>query len=163
MNSSDQGSMPLDTAFKRRWNFKYIGIDEGEEGVKEKYSFKVANKKYLWNDFRKKLNEELLKNCNVPEDKLLGPYFIDKGTLDSSTEEELTEIIKNKVLMYLYEDIGKMYRNILFSLEVKTYSELCSMFSEDINKAFKNIDIPSIQTEDSVEENKLITENTVGN
>jgi putative restrictase len=163
MNSSDQGSMPLDTAFKRRWNFKYIGIDEGEEGVKEKYSFKVANKKYLWNDFRKKLNEELLKNCNVPEDKLLGPYFIDKGTLDSSTEEELTEIIKNKVLMYLYEDIGKMYRNILFSHEVKTYSELCSMFSEDINKAFKNIDIPSIQTEDSVEENKLITENTVGN
>lgn len=163
MNSSDQGSMPLDTAFKRRWNFKYIGIDEGEEGVKEKHSFKVANKKYLWNDFRKKLNEELLKNCNVPEDKLLGPYFIDKGTLDSSTEEELTEIIKNKVLMYLYEDIGKMYRNILFSHEVKTYSELCSMFSEDINKAFKNIDIPSIQTEDSVEENKLITENTVGN
>lgn len=163
MNSSDQGSMPLDTAFKRRWNFKYIGIDEGEEGVKEKYSFKVNEKRYLWNDFRKKLNEELLKNCNVPEDKLLGPYFIDKGTLDSSTEEELTEIIKNKVLMYLYEDIGKMYRNILFSHEVKTYSELCSMFSEDINKAFKNSDIPSIQTEDSVEENKLITENTVGN
>lgn len=163
MNSSDQGSMPLDTAFKRRWNFKYIGIDEGEEGVKEKYSFKVNEKRYLWNDFRKKLNEELLKNCNVPEDKLLGPYFIDKGTLDSSTEEELTEIIKNKVLMYLYEDIGKMYRNILFSHEVKTYSELCSMFSEDINKAFKNIDIPSIQTEDSIEENKLITENTVGN
>lgn len=163
MNSSDQGSMPLDTAFKRRWNFKYIGIDEGEEGVKEKYSFKVNEKRYLWNDFRKKLNEELLKNCNVPEDKLLGPYFIDKGTLDSNTEEELTEIIKNKVLMYLYEDIGKMYRNILFSHEVKTYSELCSMFSEDINKAFKNIDIPSIQTEDSVEENKLITENTVGN
>ena len=63
----------------------------------------------------------------------------------------------------IYEDIGKMYRNILFSHEVKTYSELCSMFSEDINKAFKNIDIPSIQTEDSVEENKLITENTVGN
>ena len=163
MNSSDQGSMPLDTAFKRRWNFKYIGIDEGEEGVKEKYSFKVNEKRYLWNDFRKKLNEELLKNCNVPEDKLLGPYFIDKGTLDSNTEEELTEIIKNKVLMYLYEDIGKMYRNILFSHEVKTYSELCSMFSEDINKAFKNSDIPSIQTEDSVEENKLITENTVGN
>ena len=49
MNSSDQGSMPLDTAFKRRWNFKYIGIDEGEEGVKEKYSFKVNEKRYLWN------------------------------------------------------------------------------------------------------------------
>jgi len=168
MNSSDQGSMPLDTAFKRRWNFEYIGIDEGEEGIKGNYSFKVANKKYLWNDFRKKLNEELLKNCNVPEDKLLGPYFIDKATLDSSTEEELTKIIKNKVLMYLYEDIGKMYRNILFSHDIKTYSKLCSMFSEDINKVFKGIEFKNIDSfpvpkEESVEENKLVAEETIDN
>ena len=164
MNSSDQGIMPLDTAFKRRWNFKYIGIDEGEEEVKEKYSFKVTNKKYLWNDFRKKLNEELLKNCNVPEDKLLGPYFIDKATLDLSTEEELTEIIKNKVLMYLYEDIGKMYRNALFSHEVKTYSDLCSIFLEDINKAFNGIEFKDtlsypVPKEENFEEEKLVAEN----
>ena len=168
MNSSDQGIMPLDTAFKRRWNFKYIGIDEGEEEVKEKYSFKVTNKKYLWNDFRKKLNEELLKNCNVPEDKLLGPYFIDKATLDLSTEEELTEIIKNKVLMYLYEDIGKMYRNALFSHEVKTYSDLCSIFLEDINKAFNGIEFKDtlsypVPKEENFEEEKLVAENDTNN
>lgn len=168
MNSSDQGSMPLDTAFKRRWNFKYIGIDEGEEEVKEKYSFKNANKKYLWNDFRKKLNEELLKKCNVPEDKLLGPYFIDKTTLDSSTEDELTEIIKNKVLMYLYEDIGKMYRNALFSDKVKTYSDLCSIFLEDINKAFNGIEFQDtlpypVPKEENFKEEKLVAENDMNN
>lgn len=168
MNSSDQGSMPLDTAFKRRWNFKYIGIDEGEEGVKESYYFKVANKKYLWNDFRKKLNEELLKKCNVPEDKLLGPYFIDKATLDSSTGEELTEIIKNKVLMYIYEDIGKMYRNILFSNEVKSYSNLCMIFSKNINRAFKGIEFKDnltyiVPKEENFEEEKLVAENDTNN
>lgn len=168
MNSSDQGSMPLDTAFKRRWNFKYIGIDEGEKEIEKKYYFKVDEKRYLWNDFRKKLNEELLKKCNVPEDKLLGPYFIDKVTLDSSTEDELTEIITNKVLMYLYEDIGKMYRNALFSSEIKTYSDLCSIFSEDINKAFKGIEFKNIApfpipNEESFEENKLVAEETMDN
>ena len=168
MNSSDQGIMPLDTAFKRRWNFKYIGIDEGEEEIKNKYHFKVAEKRYLWNEFRKKLNEELLKNCNVPEDKLLGPYFIDKATLDSSSEEELMEVIKDKVLMYLYEDIGKMYRNILFSNEVKSYSSLCIIFSENINKAFKGIEFKDnltyiVPKEENFEEEKLIAEDSINN
>ena len=168
MNSSDQGIMPLDTAFKRRWNFKYIGIDEGEEEIKAKYYFKDRGRRYLWNEFRKKLNEELLKNCNVPEDKLLGPYFIDKATLDSSSEEELMEVIKDKVLMYLYEDIGKMYRNILFSNEVKSYSSLCIIFSENINKAFKGIEFKDnltyiVPKEENFEEEKLIAEDSINN
>ena len=168
MNSSDQGIMPLDTAFKRRWNFKYIGIDEGEEEIKAKYYFKDSGRRYLWNEFRKKLNEELLRNCNVPEDKLLGPYFIDKATLDSSSEEELMEVIKDKVLMYLYEDIGKMYRNILFSNEVKSYSSLCIIFSENINKAFKGIEFKDnltyiVPKEENFEEEKLIAEDSINN
>ena len=168
MNSSDQGIMPLDTAFKRRWNFKYIGIDEGEEEIKAKYYFKDRGRRYLWNEFRKKLNEELLRNCNVPEDKLLGPYFIDKATLDSSSEEELMEVIKDKVLMYLYEDIGKMYRNILFSNEVKSYSSLCIIFSENINKAFKGIEFKDnltyiVPKEENFEEEKLIAEDSINN
>lgn len=33
MNSADQGVFPMDTAFKRRWNFEYLGINENEEKI----------------------------------------------------------------------------------------------------------------------------------
>ena len=34
MNSADQGVTPLDTAFKRRWTFEYIDINENDSNVK---------------------------------------------------------------------------------------------------------------------------------
>ena len=78
MNSADQGVMPLDTAFKRRWEFEYIGINDAYDKSKDEngksefdtYNFK-ANENELanWNDFRIKINE-ILSKCHVPEDKL---------------------------------------------------------------------------------------------
>ena len=68
--------------------------------------------------------------------------------------------------MYLYEDIGKMYRNTLFSNEVKSYSSLCIIFSENINKAFKGIEFKDnlayiVPKEENFEEEKLIAEDTI--
>ena len=60
MNSADQGVFPMDTAFKRRWEFEYIGIDENEEGVKE---FEIpinSNQKINWNELRKAINDKLI-------------------------------------------------------------------------------------------------------
>ena len=108
MNSSDQGTFPLDTAFKRRWDFEYIGIDDNEKEV-ENICFKIPNdnKKIKWNEFRKLINEKLLKiNNTINEDKLLGPFFIG-GNLDKDDLEGNGEIIKNKVIPYLYEDVLK--------------------------------------------------------
>lgn len=142
MNSADQGVMPMDTAFKRRWDFEYIGIDESVSSDFDEYYFYISDKEMVkWNDFRVELNRALAE-LNIPEDKLLGPYFISKSIL--SNPEKLTEAIKNKVLMYLYEDVVRSNRHNLFVDEKqRTYSELCENFTkyglEIFNEKFEGI------------------------
>ena len=147
MNSADQGVMPLDTAFKRRWEFEYIGINDAYDKSKDDngksefdaYNFK-ANENELanWNDFRIKINE-ILSKCHVPEDKLLGPYFISKSILESGDPDKIKNAIKNKVLMYLYEDAGKQHRRKIFKDGIwETYSKLCEAFDKNCEKIFND-------------------------
>jgi len=147
MNSADQGVMPLDTAFKRRWEFEYIGINDAYDKSKDEngksefdaYNFK-ANENELanWNDFRIKINE-ILSKCHVPEDKLLGPYFISKSILESGDPDKIKNAIKNKVLMYLYEDAGKQHRRKIFKDGIwETYSKLCEAFDKNCEKIFND-------------------------
>ena len=100
MNSADQGVFPMDTAFKRRWDFTYLGIDESEEGIvgKKVVLGKGDNARVVeWNELRKAINKELLK-YNLNEDKLLGPYFISKKDLpedDNIDPKQFSVIFKN--------------------------------------------------------------------
>lgn len=143
MNSADQGVMPMDTAFKRRWEFTYIGVDDALENPQIAaefggYRFKISKESTVkWNDFRTEVNKRL-SSYGVPEDKLLGPYFISKSVLESEDIDKITDTIKNKVLMYLYDDAGKPYRNNLFIAEKSvTYSALCRNFDENGKAIFK--------------------------
>ena len=74
MNSADQGVFPMDTAFKRRWDFKYIKINDGENKIKN-LIFNLNGKKFSWNKLRKCINNELIVSYGVNEDKLIGPFF----------------------------------------------------------------------------------------
>lgn len=146
MNSADQGVMPMDTAFKRRWEFTYLGINDAADSNKEdfeKYKFKINSDEIVkWDQFRRKLNEKL-SSLNIPEDKLIGPYFVPKSILEENDLDKLTEIIKNKVLMYLYEDAAKAHRASLFAEgKFSTYSMLCKNFDENALNLFKgNLDV----------------------
>lgn len=146
MNSADQGVMPMDTAFRRRWEFRYIGINDMADLNKsdfDRYKFKINNVELVnWDLFRRELNKKL-SSLNIPEDKLIGPYFISKSILEDSDIDRLTEIIKNKVLMYLYEDAAKAHRPSLFAEgKYATYSDVCKYFSENALNLFKgNIDL----------------------
>lgn len=137
MNSADQGVFPMDTAFKRRWNFEYIGIDENESGVSA-YEIPISRivnekkiiKKVNWNKLRQAINKKLI--ClNVNEDKLLGPYFIGEKDLKSAmqNQEDFINLFKSKVLMYLFEDAAKMKRNF-FNCDKYIYSEICKEFDK---------------------------------
>ncbi|MCH1962322.1 AAA family ATPase [Clostridium perfringens] len=149
MNSADQGVYPMDSAFKRRWSFEYIGIDENEERIKgNEYGIielptkeldsenNRIYKKYVWNDVRKAINNEL-KNSRINEDKLLGPFFLSEKELKES-RENFDNIFKSKVLMYLYEDILK-HKNIQFFKEddERKVNTLCDiMRNYDLGKIF---------------------------
>lgn len=140
MNSADQGVFPLDTAFKRRWDFSYLGIDDVDEEIRGKF-VTLGNQKQQrieWNELRKGINE-FLASQNINEDKQLGPYFISRNIVvpeNGGTEinsEKFCDAFKHKVLMYLFDDAAKQKRGALFEGSNKghnRYSRICSAFDE---------------------------------
>lgn len=133
MNSADQGVFPMDTAFKRRWDFRYMGINEGEDAdiggtPLSEIEVLCGDRKIVWNDLRHAINQFMLSDdLRVNEDKLLGPFFIAPSSLKG---DRFNRVFKDKVLLYLYEDAGKMKRSRMFRHELKTYSEICDYFDE---------------------------------
>lgn len=83
MNSADQGVYPMDTAFKRRWNFEYTSLDAAKDALYDKkfiLNCPKANENdrvqsFTWNELRESLNT-WLSDKNVNEDKLMGPFFL---------------------------------------------------------------------------------------
>ncbi len=139
MNSADQGVFPMDTAFKRRWDFKYIGIDDGEKELIGKYVILGHEKcqKVEWNKLRKAINNFLAKQ-KINEDKQLGPYFISRSIVvpeegDMIDNDRFMKTFKSKVIMYLFEDAARQKRSAIFEgcFENSTrYSEICKEFDE---------------------------------
>ncbi|MGW7956244.1 AAA family ATPase [Staphylococcus xylosus] len=145
MNSADQGVLPLDTAFKRRWDFEYFSVDDSfDEELFDTFGKIIVGKgkKVKWNDMRVFLNDKL-SNFNVPEDKLMGPFFLSKNILNSD-DSEVTKAFKNKVLMYLFEDIGTQYRSKIFNISKLRFSIIRDEFDRIGEKIFNGSD--EIQT-----------------
>ena len=137
MNSADQGVFPMDTAFKRRWDFTYLGIDNDEDKI-AKITVTLGKGEHMrtvkWNELRKAINAVLLNDCKVNEDKLMGPFFIGMKNLseDDDFNENFCRIFKNKVIMYLFDDAAKQKRPTLFDgCNIKNlYSAICEEFDE---------------------------------
>lgn len=103
MNTSDQSLFPIDSAFKRRWDWKYIPISEGinEKGEKLGYKLEIAGKEYDWWTFLEKINHEIDEQTKS-EDKKLGYFFCKAhdGVIDAET-------FVSKVVFYLWNDVFK--------------------------------------------------------
>lgn len=143
MNSADQGVFPMDTAFKRRWDFDYISINNNEESIKNKeFKIDIENKNgkvigspLNWNLIRKSINKYLSEK-KINEDKQLGAYFISKKILSANNNKDFIDTFKNKVLMYLFEDAAKQKRTDIFAgasskgYDSNRYSSICECFDE---------------------------------
>ena len=108
MNTSDQSLFPIDSAFKRRWEWVYQPIDT----AKETWYVKVGENYYSWTAFLNKVNDELLTD-ETAEDKHLGFYFCKATEKKVGTEAKpnviTAETFVGKVLFYLWNDVFKVY------------------------------------------------------
>lgn len=99
MNTSDQSLFPIDSAFKRRWDWKYVPIDT----EKENWAIAVGGKKYSWTSFLNIINEEIFEKT-TSEDKQLGFFFCKAKDGVISAERFVS-----KVLFFIYNDVYKDY------------------------------------------------------
>lgn len=99
MNTSDQSLFPIDSAFKRRWDWKYMPIHDAGE----KWTIALSDVEYDWWDFVEKINN-VIGNMTSSEDKKLGYFFCKacNGKIDA-------EKFVNKVVFYLWNDVFKDY------------------------------------------------------
>ncbi len=97
MNTSDQSLFPIDSAFKRRWDWEY-------EPIKYKntdWVIDIEGLRYRWSDFQKEVNTRILKDTGS-EDKMLGDYFV-----NPSAKVISYDLFRNKILFYLWNDVCK--------------------------------------------------------
>ena len=108
MNTSDQSLFPIDSAFKRRWDWVYMPIDT----EKNTWYVEVNGNHYSWTKFLNTINDEVLTD-ETAEDKHLGFYFCKatkkKAQTDAEPNVSTAETFVGKVLFYLWNDVFKVY------------------------------------------------------
>ena len=107
MNTSDQSLFPMDSAFKRRFDWEYVPIkDERDDTCGAEWNadlYKIMTTEYDWLAFLKGVNENIFK-VTRSEDKQMGEFFIKPKSADNIiTLEEF----RSKVLFYLWDSIYK--------------------------------------------------------
>ena len=107
MNTSDQSLFPIDSAFKRRWNWKYMPIEysplDKKTGQPIEWEVEIAGNLYSWGAFLAKINPEIY-TITESSDKQMG-YFFAKA--DPKTGIISEDVFLNKVLFYLWTDVFK--------------------------------------------------------
>ena len=106
MNTSDQSLFPIDSAFKRRWDWKYVPIREGrdkETNAPLNWYINTGDKQYDWWSFISQVNK-LIGSLTNSEDKKLGYFFCKAkdGEIDA-------DLFISKVIFYLWNDVFKDY------------------------------------------------------
>lgn len=126
MNTSDQSLFPIDSAFKRRWDWKYIKIKKGKKENGEELGWNIQikdangepvkiideNTTLPWWNFIQKVNE-IIASMTSSADKQLGYFFCKPSEKANETDEKPTIItadtLVGKVIFYLWNDVFKDY------------------------------------------------------
>ena len=135
MNTSDQSLFPIDSAFKRRWDWRYVKIADAGK----RWKIKCGNECCDWWKFVEEINKRIAKETNS-DDKKLG-YFFCKPVKDSNVIAE--DKFVGKVLFYLWNDVFKDGDISFFKVSDDENAEICfdAFYDNDNNvnvKAIRN-------------------------
>ena len=161
MNTSDQSLFPIDSAFKRRWDWVYIPIKPHAE---ENYKIKMGNETYDWWGFLQKINS-VIDDTTHSEDKKLGYFFV-----NTESKTVCTEKFVSKVLFYLWNDVFKNYGfdHSIFTDSMGVKFTFSDFFNEDgtpntnrVNDFLKKLDNEIDKDHTFIETSNTETENQV--
>lgn len=143
MNTSDQSLFPIDSAFKRRWEWKYIPIKEHKD---KKYTIEIGDKKYDWWGFLERINK-VIGDTTSSEDKKLGYFFVKAENAVVSDEQFV-----GKVLFYIWNDVFKNYGfdHPIFSKGEKDRFEFSDFFNADGGSDKENVQLFLKRIEESI-------------
>ena len=96
MNTSDQSLFPMDSAFKRRWEWEYVPINYSADILSGTFDITIGEKVYSWVEFIQSVNKHIF-DLTQSEDKQMGNFFI-KHSVDESE-------FKSKVMFYLWYEV----------------------------------------------------------
>ena len=161
MNTSDQSLFPIDSAFKRRWDWQYMPIAKGREnGNDMNWSIVADENEYDWWSFLTKINEQIGSTTNS-EDKKLGFFFCKAvdGKISADT-------FVGKVIFYLWNDVFKDFGfdNAIFNDEdgstlsfdkfYATENGKVIVCKDKVDKFLKNLGVDAVEEAEDVDENE---------
>lgn len=129
MNTSDQSLFPIDSAFKRRWDWEY-------EPIKYKntdWKIVIDGTEYSWTSFQRKVNDKIL-SATSSEDKMLGDYFVNPS--DGIITDK---VLLNKILFYLWNDVCKDGEGDIFKVSETEDVSFSELYGENGTKTLKKM------------------------
>jgi len=156
MNTSDQSLFPMDSAFKRRWEWEYIPINYSKDPKNNKsalYKIQIGPELINWIAFIQSINRKIQLNKNLGMDKCIGNYFIQPDSDNNITMDKFI----HKVIFYLWDDVFKDEpRDSIFGdksyqdfFPIETKGQQCVMkIIEDLKIFTPNIPIVENTTEE---------------
>ena len=141
VNTSDQNVNVIDTAFKRRFDFKYVGVEpikSNNNDYVNNFSINfTSDNQYEWVKLYQAINHVIINDLGLAEDKQLGPFFLkDKGNDDLNRDQ-----VANKLLHYLWQDVERVSytSGSLFADGITSFSQLYYAFEKRENILSKSV------------------------
>lgn len=140
VNTSDQNVNVIDTAFKRRFDFEYVGVEpiKSNNGYVNNFSINfTSDNQYEWVKLYQAINHVIINDLGLAEDKQLGPFFLKDKDNDNLNRKQ----VANKLLHYLWQDVERVSytSGSLFADGITSFSQLYYAFEKQENILSKSV------------------------